>query len=382
MQHINSYFIEQDLFNETKLRDHCDRHHVRMFQSQKLPHLALLHYSDEVQFDKLWDNFNRQCRGLVVDLKNKKLLAISYFKFFNVGESMAPSYEELVKLGSFSCSEKLDGSLGIAFYDQETQDVFVSTKGSWESEQTTWATNFARTNWCPELKHPKLLHDYTLMFEIIYYDNRVVVDYKKKGYAEGLYLVGVRENKSLKLLTYPEVQEFAKKYNLPTLKTYPFNSLDAVIDSTKTLPFMEEGYVIMFDSNQLMVKCKGSKYLEMHRFLSQLDNKHLLEYLIDGEVKDLIQAAPEEYRQEILETTDMFRVQALRVQHNCYEYFHQVTKNDRKEFAKWVLSSTPKAYHKFLFRIKDSRPVDLKVILTTFKQQKLTVQNLIEKAYI
>lgn len=370
MQHINSYFIEQDLFNETKLRDHCDRHHVRMFQSQKLPHLALLHYSDEVQFDKLWDNFNRQCRGLVVDLKNKKLLAISYFKFFNVGESMAPSYEELVKLGSFSCSEKLDGSLGIAFYDQETQDVFVSTKGSWESEQTTWATNFARTNWCPELKHPKLLHDYTLMFEIIYYDNRVVVDYKKKGYAEGLYLVGVRENKSLKLLTYPEVQEFAKKYNLPTLKTYPFNSLDAVIDSTKTLPFMEEGYVIMFDSNQLMVKCKGNEYLRVHRFISKLDDKNILECLISGTDKSIVELAPEEYVAEVTDTLEAYRKKALMLRNECYTQYNLAPKATRREFALWVKTKVEGQLQKFVFKLFDNKDIELIEVYKHFRVRK------------
>jgi RNA ligase len=376
MKKINSYFVEHDLFNKDKLLHQCQRDGVYARQCSYLSHIWILHYKDEVQFKKLWTYFNTRCRGLIVDLQNKKLLAIPYFKFFTLGQKEIPPYEELVKLGAFEVSEKLDGSMANLFYDNVTNNIYVSTKGSADSEHSLWATQWARDNFPASLKDPKLLRDYTLMFELVSNKFRIVVDYEKRGYKEGLYLIGVRHNISQNLFSYKEVQDFAKQHNLMTLKTYEFDTLDSLIDNVKQLPFSEEGYVIRFISNGLMVKIKGNEYLRVHRFISQLDDKHLLECMANGTDKDLINLAPEEYIAEVEQTIEKYRLKALDVQTVCYGWFADAPKESRKDFAFYIKEHVLSKYHRFLWDLLDSRVFDLKKIYQWFLQTKQYGDNL------
>lgn len=366
LKHLNSYFLDHDLFDPIKLEAQCSRDNVLCHPSKKFPHLRILHYSDKAVYDRKWSYFSLHCRGVIVDLKNKKLLSIPYFKFFNIGEEgRVPSYDELVKMGPFECSEKLDGSMGILFYDQESDNFYVTTKGSLDSEHGQWASQ----NIPSQLKDKKLVTDYTIMFEIITKEFRNVIDYEKKqGYPPGLYLIGVRHNISQNLLSYKEVQEFAKKYDLPTIKTYPFNSLDEVMNNVKSLPFSEEGYVIRFDSTGLMIKLKSPEYLRVHRFISKLADKNLLECMIEGQEKDVLAAAPEEYINEVQGTIENYRRQALDIQNKVYTYFNECPKDSRKQFATYIQEKIPSSYHKYLYLLLDQKPLELKMIYQFFRK--------------
>src|ERR1035437_8638182 len=165
MKNLNSYFIEHDLFDEANLISHCDRHLVRMNKSSTLSHLRILHYAESAVYDKSWTEFCKMCRGVVVDLKNKKILAQPFSKFWNLTAAPGPSYKECVSFGEFECSEKLDGSFIELYWDIATQQVYATTKGSLDSEQGVWATAWARANLPAAILDPKMLTEYTLMFE-------------------------------------------------------------------------------------------------------------------------------------------------------------------------------------------------------------------------
>src|SRR5579863_6905467 len=111
------YFEFHDLYDRTKLLTHCEQNFVRVSEADMFPGLVLLHYSDEAAYEKKWNNFNRMCRGLIVDLYSKKIVAYPHDKFFNVGEVEETNYARLQQLGQFEVSEKLDGSLLILFQD-------------------------------------------------------------------------------------------------------------------------------------------------------------------------------------------------------------------------------------------------------------------------
>lgn len=370
MKSLNSYFIEHDLFTEENLKNHCDRHLVRVHTSTKFPNLRLLHYMEEAVYSKSWTEFCKACRGVVVDLKSKELLAVPYFKFYNMTEAPGPSYAECQSFGPFTVSEKLDGSMIILFSDPETELACATTKGSFDSSQGEDATKWARENLPLAITTRKFLDRYTLMFEWIAYDNQIVISYARKGYKPGLYLIGVRERFSEKLFSYEEIQSFAEQHGLLTVKTYPFSSLDAVMATAKDLPFQEEGYVVRFKANGLMCKVKGSAYLAAHKFLSRLDDKHLLEFLKEGTEKQMLEQAPEEYRDEVEVTITNYRRQALVVQGQTYQYFSEAPKESRKEFAMHVLANTPKEYHKYLFTLMDHKPLELRVIYDFFYKSR------------
>ncbi|HRF99146.1 MAG TPA: hypothetical protein PLZ51_28235, partial [Aggregatilineales bacterium] len=69
---------------------------------------------------------------------------------------------------------KMDGSLGILYRWQGA--YYIATRGNFDSDQAIWATIFLRTHY--DLHN--LADEYTLLFEIIYPDNRIVVNYGQR----------------------------------------------------------------------------------------------------------------------------------------------------------------------------------------------------------
>ena len=372
MQNLDSYFKEHDLLESPELLEaHAERHLVKVAKSVKLPHLAILHYKDEVNFGKgKWTPFAKCCRGVIVDLQHKRILTKPFFKFWNLGQDQSPSIKALEKLPGFYITEKLDGSMGQTFFDEVTNGYYVSTKGSIDSEQGAWAT----TQLPEQLKDKKLVTTHTLMWEIISKQFRVVIPYDKKGYEDGLYLIGIRENHSQKLFMPDEVQAFAKEYKLKTFKTYDYFRLETVIEEAKRLPFMEEGFVLRFKGEpELLVKIKSPEYLRVHRFISQLEDKNLLDILIEGNEKDILDnmcLVPEEFRQDVEDTFKRYQKMAYEFRNECYEVFNKAPKEDRKTFALFVNTQEQK-YKAFLFEIYDNVPIELRYIYQYFRKAKI-----------
>ena len=373
MQNLDAYFKDKGFFDpdlgRAILEAHADNHLVRLRMSERFPHLGILHYRDDVVFGKgAWTEFSKACRGVIVDFQNGKILAKPFRKFFNLGESHAPSLRDLEKQGSFSVMEKLDGSMIVTPYDEVTNSFFASTKGSIDSEQGVWATPRIPYS----VRDKSLLQKYTLMWEMISKQYQIVIPYDKKGYEEGLYLIGVRENISEKLFTPDEVKAFAKEYKLNTFKTYDFPSIQSIVDSSKELPFSEEGYVIRFPEKETMVKVKSSEYLRVHRFVSNLSSKNILDILIAGqeaEIYDNLNMVPEEYRDDVEKTMKDYQRDALDFRKQCYKYFAEAPKDDRKTFALHVNSKIPGEYKGFLFKLFENKDPELPQIYSVFRKR-------------
>lgn len=347
-----TYFDENNLWDLGRLKEFADHHQVYCITSPKYPNLVMLHYRDDCQFDNTWTAFAKMCRGLIVDMQTQTVVAYPFDKFFNMGQMPETSYENIVKLGKFEVSEKLDGSMIILFVDPRTGKFATTTKGSFDSEHGVYALNFI-----PKIfdTFPDLVGRYTFMFELLSPKFQIVVDYKKKpGYPEGLYLIGIRDNQLNVVWEYSEVQRWAKTFDIPTFKTYDFESLDALIEKSKTLPVLEEGYVLRYKDGP-MVKIKGPEYLRVHRFLSRLSDKYLIESLITGDAKLLIDLAPEEYRQDIIDKIAYYNRVKVETINECYTLLAQAPKDSRKEFAMWVKSTVRQALHGFMFQVFDNK---------------------------
>jgi len=351
---LEHYFKEHDLFNKEKLLQHAETNLVHVIESKKFPNVVMLHYRDEASYDKQWNVFNRMCRGLIVDLASQTILAYPFDKFFNVGEMPEISYETLVKEGEFEVTEKLDGSMLILFQDPNTNQFFFTTKGSFDSEHGEYATSILPH----QLKYEWVVRDYTLMFELISKRFQIVIDYQKKGYEEGVYLIGARRRSSNTLLRYDELKWLGDSLKLKTMKSYKFKTLDDVIEKTKTLPVLEEGYVLLFKETGKQVKIKGEEYLRVHRFLSHMSPKYILEALGEGTANDLIELAPEEYKEDVEVTTNYFKRKKIELVAQANDLFSKAPRDTRKEFAMWAQSSVPSHLKGFLFNLLDNKPLD------------------------
>jgi len=126
--------------------------------------LTIWNYSQATQYEGKWDEITLHCRGLVTDDEGN-IVARPFKKFFNIEEAKHRSTKD------FDVYEKMDGSLGIAFYCQD-QWVFAS-RGSFTSEQAIKGAEMFKE----KFQESHFIKDMTYMYEIIYPANRIVVDY-------------------------------------------------------------------------------------------------------------------------------------------------------------------------------------------------------------
>lgn len=353
------YLKINDLWDLERLKQHAQHNSVYVIESPKYPNVVMLHYMDACQYDNLWTTFSRMCRGLILDMKNRKVLAYPFDKFFNLDQMPETKYDALEAAGEFETTEKLDGSMIIAFIDPNTDQLVFTTKGSFDSEHGEYANNLPFTEEQRRVMKTWACHG-TLMFELIAKPFQIVIDYKKKGYQEGLYLIGFRHNISDKLAFPGSVEVIANVLKLPTFKTYSFTSLDELIEATKNLSVLDEGFVIRF-KNDLMVKVKGGAYLAAHRFISHLSDRNILEAVSDGSAAGLVDLAPEEYRQEVIDKIAYFQKRVAELEKTCYNLYSGAPHNgSRKDFALWVNANVPSHFKGFLFKLLDGCAIDRK----------------------
>ena len=250
----------------------------------EFPHLAIFKYSLDCVMERNWNKFTIIARGLILDLKNKEVLATPFIKFWN--------YDEIAKAQlfiepEFTVTEKMDGSLGIMFY---YEDKFrFATAGSFISEQAGWAGQWAYNN----MPLDKIAKTNTYLFEIIYHENKIVVNYD----FEGLVLLAVFDPYGLEY-DYEQVKWEASYMAIRHATQYDFKDMDSILDKAKTLNMNNEGYVIRF-SNGMRLKIKGDEYVRVHRILSRVTPIAIWDALVAGD--DLIEVRlelPEEMEKD------------------------------------------------------------------------------------
>ena len=238
--------------------------------------LAIYNYSRTCQYDRLWDDVTLNCRGLVLDNEGN-VIAKPFPKFFNYEEHTA----EEIPNELFEVYEKMDGSLGICFY--YNNEWHVATRGSFVSEQAV------KGKLMLDKLNTKngLITGYTYLFEIIYPENRIVVDY---GGAEKLVVLGCYNNETGKEGNIDEMVnegfEVVTKYN-----TFGegFDELKKEISNSK------EGYVIRF-RNGMRMKIKGDEYVRLHKILTNFSTTDIWELLrTGGNMNEFLERVPDEF---------------------------------------------------------------------------------------
>ncbi|KKL25622.1 hypothetical protein LCGC14_2403460, partial [marine sediment metagenome] len=232
--------------------------------------IKIFNYSHTCQFDRKWDEITRMCRGLIVNIETGEILARPFEKFFNVQEHTdvfnkeIPNEEPVI-------TEKLDGSLGILYWLND--EPWITTRGSFVSDQALWATDWFRRN----VDYSSLPKDITLLFEIIYKENRIVVNYD----FEGLVLLGAFDPYGLEY-NYEQIKWEASYMSVRYARQYDFKDMKSILDKAETLDLNEEGYVIRF-KNGVRLKIKGDEYVRVHRLMSRVTPIAIWELLLNGD---------------------------------------------------------------------------------------------------
>lgn len=247
--------IEQGLIDKTK--------------HPTLP-LWILNYTKECQFAHAWDEYTNVCRGLIVDAEYN-IIQRPFVKFFN--------YEEIEDKTTipnlpFEAFEKLDGSLGILYWAGD--EPYIATRGSFTSDMAVHATWLLHERYSEVT--PRLDKSKTYLFEIIYPENHIVVNY---GDTDDIFLLAVID-------TETGEDEDLRGYENIGFKTTP--RYDGISDYKTIREHFsgdnKEGFVIKF-SNGFRMKMKFAEYFRIHTLLCGISEKKIFELVVNGQLSDL-----------------------------------------------------------------------------------------------
>jgi RNA ligase len=250
--------------------------------------------------------------------------------------------------------EKMDGSLGILYWTNN--QPFIATRGSFTSTQAMMATQMLHEQYAAAI--PLLDKSKTYLFEIIYPENRIVVNY---GSEKNLYLLAVVD-----IQTGEEGEPLTNYAHLgfPMVKTY-----DGVTDLGELKKLEEanrEGFIIKFETG-LRLKVKFEEYLRIHRIVTQVSNVIIWEHLKDSiPVEPLLDEVPDEFYDWVKATIQLLQQQ--------YGEIEQIARADfkildtRKATAEYYFTCK---YPAILFKMMDGKSYDhiiWKMIKPTFEK--------------
>ncbi len=293
--------------------------------------LFIYNYSEKAQYDRVWNEATLHCRGLIVDAYDN-LVARPFKKFFNYGEQAID-----LPLESFDVLEKMDGSLGILYWYADKP--YIATRGSFASDQAIKATEILHNNYANAI--PKLDKAKTYLFEIIYPENRIVVNY---GLEEKLVLLAIIDNTtgnddSLVDIGFPLVPKYDGVTDFTLLKNLNLEN--------------KEGFVIKY-SNGYRIKLKFEEYLRLHRIITMVSEKTILEYLSEGVAFDaILEKVPDEFYAWVHSTIDKFNTAFKTIEEEAKADFK--TFDTRKEAAAYYMTCK---FPTILFHMLDGKNYD------------------------
>lgn len=304
----------------------------------------ILNYSPKTQGKGFWDEYTLSCRGLVIDAKGR-ILARTFQKFRNL-EEHDPSDIDMTQ--PFEIFEKMDGSLIILFYYEEIMEWVIASRGSFISEQVQEAKKQFKTG-----VFGKLNKKNTYLFETIYPENRIVVDY---GKTNDIFLLAVIETRSGKEIAYEDIVKMYSKFFKIVEKIYDVN-VNNLFELRDYEEDNKEGFVIRFQ-NGFRVKVKFDEYVRLHGILTNVSNITVWEHLKSGYDFDrLFDRVPDEFYQWLRKTiskltNDFNEIERLALK-DFIRIYHINEIVDRKIFADEAKKTK---YHSILFKLYDKRP--------------------------
>lgn len=294
--------------------------------------LYIYNYTQNAQFDKVWNEVTLACRGIIMD-GNQNIVARPFPKFFNLDEQEGI---EIPKT-SFEVYDKMDGSLGILYWIEKKP--YIASRGSFTSEQAIKATEMLHSTYKEVWKH--LDTSKTYLFEIIYPENRIVLDY---GSTEALVLLGIIDTQTgaelpLEDIGFPMVEKYDGIKDITTLKSLEKDN--------------KEGFVIKFE-NGFRLKVKFNEYVRLHRIITQLTSIDIWEHLKEKKpLEAILEHVPDEFFNWVKRVIKTLNKEFQDVEMQCKRDF--IVLENRKETALYFMTC---AYPAVLFLMLDNKNYD------------------------
>lgn len=260
-----------DLMPAQALTEAIDAGYVTRKSHPELP-LSIYTYTRTAQYERVWNQVTTRCRGLVADDATGAVIALPLPKFFNVGEhESGRPYAPALPDEPFEVYDKVDGSLGVLFH--YAGHWRVASKGSFTSTQATWAQRRLDGR-----DTSALVPGTTYLAEILYPQNRIVVDY---GDRRDLVLLAAYGADGTEV---PLAEAAAHWQGIGSVvKVWPAMPLDELLALTEsnTLPgggdatgTDAEGFVLRFASG-VRAKAKIAEYVRLHKVLTGVTERDI-----------------------------------------------------------------------------------------------------------
>ncbi|WP_251065412.1 AAA family ATPase [Streptomyces sp. ISL-44] len=373
-----------DLLPAQALADSIDAGYVTRKSHPELP-LSIYTYTRTAQYERVWNQVTTRCRGLVADDTTGAIVALPLPKFFNVGEhESGQPYAPALPDEPFEVYDKVDGSLAVLFHYADRWRV--ASKGSFISAQATWAQRLLDTRDTAALRPGT-----TYLAEILYPQNRIVVDYGNRRDLVLLAAFGADGTEVPLAEAAPHWQGIGS-----VVTVWPAMPLDELIAMTEsnTLPgggaangTDAEGFVLRFASG-VRAKAKLSEYVRLHKVLTGVNERDIwrghgiqrfaglpakqLAQGLNCTVADieasggkpldaLLEQVPDEFDTWVREVIDRLEGEAARHEQAIDEAYAGLVHlaGDRGAFARAVRELADREIRPAMFMRLDGRPTEL-----------------------
>lgn len=301
---------------------------------------------EDITYDEFWDmydGFYQECRSVVINIEKDELALTPFKKFRNLNECEENSTANITsKIKNAKCiefSNKLDGSMQSArWYENKillAGSMALDANNSWRLKNGYEMLN-------QNIGYKQLItqnYNFTFIFEYISMKDAHVVNYTKEQ--EGMYLIGARNTSTGEELSYGEVLEFAKRYNILTTEVYD-TSFEKIINTLDKYKSSEkEGFVLNIDGYKVKIKCDD--YVNIHRVLSAISSINLIiKNIADDTFDDMLSKIPQAYRDRVLKVADVVFKYISNIDKEVNYYISNAPKENKRNFMVYVTKNVPK----------------------------------------
>ena len=258
------------------------RNNKYVFEKDLGNNISSFNFTKEAFYNKMWDKETTKARGLFIDIKNYKIVARSYNKFFKVAERKETTLDSLKENLIFPVNFylKYNGFLGIlSVYNDE---LFFASKSTNAGDYVEYFKNIFYKKYSNKqievLKDKLTKENLSAVFEVIDpFNDPHIIEYQE----ENLVLLDLIKNTTnFEKISYPDLQIFAQNNNISVKElAYAASNIDefmSVYDKITAANYKYkdsyiEGFVIE-DANAFMIKTKTAYYDKWKYLRNKMEN--------------------------------------------------------------------------------------------------------------
>lgn len=313
--------------------------------SHPFHNLSIWNYQEVVHYKDSWDMITLSARALVVESDTGKIIGRALPKFFNHGENKHKPTE------NFRIFNKMDGSLFILFFYRG--EWVTASRGSFISEQAVEGRKILEELYP---RYTELIQNFTYVFELIYPENRIVVNYGDER--KLIYLTSFNTTGNENMMV-----DCMKELGFEVVREFDFN--DKTLDELADLNISNsEGFVVLYDNGD-RVKVKFEDYLKLHRTATNFSNKIIFEKYSSGlSLDECLVDVPDEFNEWLRGGFKDLDDKKIELELEARELFESIKNLDRKDFYAKIDNHHLKKVINALYNNKDIVPV-LKTLISS-----------------